>query len=120
MAQRGRKTSLEERIEIGERWEAGQTDPEISATMGRPVWTVRKWRRKYQREGRSGLVSRIGRPPVGALGQFVLEVCDAVREMREKHPGWGPLTIRTELEHDRRFAGMRLPSRSRIAAFLKQ
>jgi transposase len=120
MAQRGRKTALEERIEIGERWEAGQTDPEITAAIGRPVWTVRKWRRKYQREGRWGLVSRMGRPPVGALGQFSLEMRDAVREMREKHPGWGPLTIRTELEDDRRFAGMRLPSRSRIAAFLKQ
>ena len=120
MAQRGRKTALEERIEIGERWECGQTDPEIAAAIGRPVWTVRKWRRKYQREGRSGLVSRMGRPPVGALGQSALEMRDAVREMREKRPGWGPLTIRTELEHDRRFAGIRLPSRSRIAAFLKQ
>jgi hypothetical protein len=120
MVQRGQETTFEERMEIGERWEAGQTDPEIAAAMGRPVPTVRKWRRKYQREGRRGLVSRMGRPPTGALGQFPLEMRDAVREMRERCPGWGPLTIRTELEDDRRFAGMRLPSRSRIAAFLKQ
>jgi len=120
MVQRGRGTTLEERIEIGERWEAGQTDPEIAAAMGRSVWTVRKWRRKYQREGRSGLVSHMGRPPTGALGQFPLEMRDAIAEMRELHSGWGPLTIRTELENDPRFAGMRLPSRSRIAAFLKQ
>ena len=33
MVQRGRKTSPEERIEIGERWEAGQTDPEIAVAM---------------------------------------------------------------------------------------
>lgn len=120
MVQRGRETTFEERMEIGERWEAGQTDPEIAAAMGRPVPTVRKWRRKYQGEGRAGLVSRMGRPPTGALGQFPLEMRDAVREMRERCPGWGPLTIRTELEDDRRFDGMRLPSRSRIAAFLKQ
>jgi transposase-like protein len=120
MVQRGRETTFEERMEIGERWEGGQTDPEIAAAMGRPVPTVRKWRRKYQREGRSGLVSRMGRPATGALGQFPLEMRDAVREMREGCPGWGPLTIRTELEDDRRFDGMRLPSRSRIAAFLKQ
>ena len=120
MIQRGRMTTLEERIEIGERWEAGQTDPEIAAAMGCSVWTVRKWRRKYQQEGRSGLVSHMGRPPTGALGQSPLKIRDAVREMRERHSGWGPLTIRTELENDRRFAGMRLPSRSRIAAFLKQ
>lgn len=120
MVQRGRETTFEERMKIGERWEAEQTDPEIAAAMGRPVPTVRKWRRKYQREGRSGLVSRMGRPPAGALGQFPLEMRDAVREMRECCPGWGPVTIRTELEDDRRFDGMKLPDRSRIAAFLKQ
>ena len=120
MVQRGRETTFEERIEIGERWEAGQTDPEVAVAMGRRVPTIRKWRRKYQREGRSGLVSRMGRPPVGALGQFPLELRDAVREMRDRCPGWGPITIRTELEDDRRFDGMKLPDRSRIAAFLKQ
>jgi hypothetical protein len=40
MAQRGRKTTLEERVEMGERWEAGETDPEIAAAMNRSVWTV--------------------------------------------------------------------------------
>ena len=120
MVQRGQRTSLEERIEIGERWESGQTDPQIATAIGRPLSTVRKWRRKYQREGRSGLVSRMGRPTTGALGQFPLEIQDAVREMRERHSGWGPLTIRAELEDDQRFVSMRLPSRSRIAAFLKQ
>ena len=97
-----------------------QTDPQIAVAIGRPLSTVRKWRRKYQREGRSGLMSRMGRPPVGALGKFPLEMRDAVLEMRDDHPGWGPLTIRMELEDDGRFTGMRLPSRSRIAAFLKQ
>jgi transposase-like protein len=120
MVRRGQRTSFEERIEIGERWESGQTDPQIATAMGRPIPTVRKWRRKYQREGRSGLASRMGRPTTGALGQFPLEIRDAVREMRESHSGWGPLTIQVELEDDRRFTSMRLPSRSRIAAFLKQ
>ncbi len=67
MAQRGQKTPLEERVEIGERWETGQTDPQIAAAVGRSVWTVRKWRRRYQREGRWGLVSQMGRPASGAL-----------------------------------------------------
>jgi len=120
MVKRGQKTSLEERIEIGERWESGQTDRQIATAMGRPLATVRKWRRKYQREGRSGLASRMGRPPTGALGQFPLELQDAVRKMRESCPGQGPMTIRTELEGDQYFRGMKLPSRPRIAAFLKQ
>ena len=69
MAQKGRTTNLAERVEIGERWEAGQKDPEIAAAMGLPVSTVRKWRRKYKKEGRAGLASRMGRPPTsGSLG----------------------------------------------------
>lgn len=120
MAKRGQWTTLEERIGISERWEAGQTDPEIAAAMALSVWTVRKWRRQYQQKGRAGLVSRMGRPACGALGQFRSEIRDAVRGMRKHHPGWGPLTIRTELEDDQCFANQRLPSRSRIAAFLNQ
>jgi hypothetical protein len=44
MARRRQTTAFEERIEIGERWETGQTDPEIATAMGLSVWTVRKWR----------------------------------------------------------------------------
>jgi transposase len=120
MAQKGRTTSLAERIEIGEQWKAGRKDPEIAAATGLRVSTVRKWRRKYMKEGRTGLVSHMGRPSAGALGQFPLEIRDTIREMRQDHVGWGPLTIRTELEDETRFVGLRLPSRPRIAAFLKQ
>jgi transposase len=120
MRQRGRTTTLEERIEIGERWEAGQTDPEIAEALGCSVWTIRKWRRKYQREGRSGLASRMGRPPTGALGYFPKRVRDIILEMRDANPGWGPDTIRAEWERDPTRKGLPLPSRSRIAAFLKQ
>lgn len=117
---RGRKSSLEERIEIGERWQAGQTDQQIAQTMGFSVWTVRKWRRKYQRSGRAGLSLPLGRPPTGALGQFPQEMRQRVQQMRQQHPGWGPLTLRTELENDPTLSGVKLPQRSRLAAFLKQ
>jgi hypothetical protein len=120
MAHRGRGTAIEERIEISERAAANQTDLEIAAATGWKVWTVRKWRRKAQREGRSGLASQLGRPPTGALGHFPSEIREAIRQMRQANPGWGPLTILKELEGDERFRGRKLPSRSRIAAFLKQ
>ena len=119
MGQKGRTTTLKERIEIGERWEAGETDPEIAEAMERSVWVVRKWRRRYERESRSGLVSCMGRPPTGALGQFP-RIREVIRGMREANPGWGPDTIRVELEKDSEFENAELPSRSRIAAFLKQ
>jgi transposase len=120
MAPRGRTTTLAERVEIGERWEAGQKDPEVAEAMGLRVSTVRKWRRKYKKAGRAGLTSRMGRPPTGALSQFPLEIREAVREMRKEHPGWGPITIRTELADRPHFTDLKLPNRSRIAAFLKQ
>jgi hypothetical protein len=40
MGQKGKPTSLEERIEIGERWKEGQKDPAIAQALGRSVWTV--------------------------------------------------------------------------------
>lgn len=120
MARRGQTTNLAERVEIGERWEAGQKDPEIAVAMHLPVWTVRKWRRKSQKQGRCGLGSEMGRPRTGALGQSPAELRDTIRDMRKAHPGWGPITIRTELEDMAHFTGLKLPSRARIAAFLRQ
>jgi hypothetical protein len=51
MSIKGQPTSLAERVEIGERWQAGQ-------------------------------------------------VVQAITELRQAHPGWGPLTLLTELQLD--------------------
>jgi hypothetical protein len=120
MTHPGRKTTYEERLEIGERWAAGESDPEIAAAMNRSLWTVRKWRRSYQQDGRAGLVSHMGRPAKGALGQFPLDMRDEIRKMRQANPGWGPMTILGELQPAPCFAGRPLLSRARIAAFLHQ
>jgi transposase-like protein len=104
---------------MGERWAEGQSDPEIARAMDLSPSVVRQWRRKYQRSGRAGLVSRLGRPVKGALSQSPAKVKAAVRAMRASHPGWGPDTIRTELEADEALAKLKWPSRARMAAFLK-
>jgi hypothetical protein len=120
MSIKGQVTSFAERVEIGERWAAGQSDREIALALQRPIPTIRKWRRRNQHKGREGLSSKLGRPVTGALGQFPGEISDEVLHLRQAHPGWGPLTILAELKKDARFAGLRLPSRARIAASLKQ
>lgn len=120
MSIKGQVTSYAERVEIGERWAGGQSDREIALVLQRPIPTVRKWRRRYQQEGREGLSSLMGRPVRGALGQFPSEIAEEVLQLRQAHPGWGPLTIVAELKQDARFLGRRLPSRARIAAYLKQ
>lgn len=119
MGQRGVRTTLEERIEIAERAQAGETDPAIAAAMGRSVWTVRKWRRRYQAQEQEKRTPPMGRPPSGALGSFPPGIRETLRQLREEHPGWGPETLRLELEA-RLPESARLPSRSRIAAFLHQ
>lgn len=120
MSIKGQITSLAERVEIGERWKAGQSDPEIAMAVGRPLATVRQWRRGGQHPGRVGLVSRMGRPKSGALGKYPQEIVNAVSEIRETHPGWGGLTILVELGQDARFMEKQLPSRAQIAAHIKQ
>jgi hypothetical protein len=120
MSIKGQTTTLAERVEIAEHWETGQTDLEIAILLERPITTIRKWRRRYQHQGRAGLSRKMGRPAKGALGQFAADVSQEISKMRKAHPGWGPLTILTEMKKDARFARKRLPDRSRIAAYLKQ
>ena len=102
----GRTTTLQERLTILERSEVGAKDAAIAEELGISVWTVRKWRRRGQHQGRAGLVSRMGRPKGGALSSFPPEVRQAVDALRDEHPGWGPLTILTELKADTRFSGV--------------
>lgn len=119
MSYKGQTTTLEERVTIAERVQAGASSREIAETLERPLATVRKWRQRYLREGRAGLSSQMGRPAAGALAQTSAELKAALLDLRENHPGWGPLTLRLELAKDGRFAGLPLPSRARIAAYLK-
>ena len=120
MKHKGQITTLEERVNIGERVQAGQSSREIAKTLERPLPTVRKWRQRYLREERAGLSSQMGRPAAGALATTSAEMKAAILELREGHPGWGAQTVRLEIAKDDRFVGLRVPSRARIAAYLKE
>ncbi len=119
MAHGNAPTLLAQRLAIGELAQQGYTDLQIAQRLGlRPV-TVRKWRRRGQRAGRPGLSSVLGRPPRGVLSQFAPEMREAVRALRQAHPGWGGVTLRAELAGQAGWQGHRLPSPARIAVFLK-
>ncbi len=119
MHRRGQTTTLQERLQIAEQ-AAGQTDAQLARTIGCSVWTVRKWRRRYRQAGRAGLTSPQGRPARGPLGTLPPELPAAIRQLRQAHPGWGPDTLLVALRTDPRWADQPLPSRARLAAFLKQ
>jgi hypothetical protein len=116
----GQKTTLQERVTIGKQAAAGRTDAQIAAKLDCSVWTVRKWRRIFVHQGRAGFKNQMGRPATGALGTVSSDLQTAIRHLRETHPGWGPDTILIALRSDATWKQQRLPSRSRIAAFLKQ
>lgn len=119
MLRRGQTTTFPERLDFSERAAAGQSDPEIAAALGCSVWTVRKWRRRGQHRGRSGLSSQMGRPPTGPLRKLPTGMRETILQMRRTHPGWGATTLLAELRVDQRWADHPLPSRSRIAALLR-
>jgi hypothetical protein len=114
-----RPTTLAQRLEILERSLAKETDAHIGNALHLGKATVRKWRRRAKRLGRSGLASSMGRPPTGPLGQFSPPVREVLRNLRVAHPGWGPVTLLLEADKDPRLSGQKLPDRSRVAAFLK-
>jgi hypothetical protein len=120
MRRRGQQTSLQDRLTIQTLAQAGQTDPAIAAILGCSPATVRKWRRIGQRAERSCLASTLGRPARGALSTWTQAQRDAIRALRSAHPGWGASTIRAELALDPAWAELPLPSRARIAAFVRQ
>ncbi len=94
MGQGNRSTTLQQRLEIWERAEQGASDAAIAAAMQLCPMTVRKWRRRAQRQGRTGLGAQIGRPKSGPLGHAAPELRQAVRQLRSGQPGWGPITLR--------------------------
>jgi len=119
MARRTQPTTFQERLEILERATAGQSDPDIATALHCSIWTVRKWRRIGQHQGRAGLAPSLGRPPTGPLGSVTPALRDAILEMRRGHPGWGADTILAELRTNPIWAEHPLPSRARIAALFK-
>jgi transposase-like protein len=113
-----RVTSFEQRLAIADMGRAGQTDAQTALALGLSRSVVRKWRRRA-RTGRAGLVSHLGRPARGPLSQTAPTLVAEIHKLRHAHPGWGPLTLRTELRRSGVGQLGRLPGRTQLAAFLK-
>lgn len=113
-------TSLAERLDIWESSEAGEEVWRISRRMGWRESTIRKWRNRGRKLGRAGLASPMGRPSAGALSSFPEELRATLLRWRQAHPGWGPVTLRQELEQHPAFQRQKLPGQASIGRFLKE
>jgi transposase len=115
-----RKVSQEERELIYLRKQAGQTLQEIAENLGISYLCVRKWWRRYQKEGLVGLLDRKrGRPTQGVLSQFPQEVREMGLDLKRKHKRWGANRVRIELQNTASLQEMAIPSRSRFYAYFR-
>lgn len=115
-----RVTSLEDRLTILMMSKAGASDCQIAERLHWSLGTVRKWRRRGQKGGTDALVSAMGRPCKGSMSSFPTEVQETLHAWRCAHPGWGPKTLRAELERSQMFLRKSLPCRAVIARWLKE
>ncbi len=118
MPRRGKKMTYEERLAIVQ--QRGKTDCQIAEATGWSIWAIRKWRRIHQKRGEFGLWPAMGRPKTGVLSSYSPGLCAEIEQMRREHPGWGPITLVEELALRPAWFGVDLPSRARVAAFLKE
>jgi transposase len=118
MHQPGQKTTFQIRLQISEQAASGLNDSQIASALDCSVWTVRKWRRRSQKQGRSSLTSRMGRPATGPVSPHGVK--EAILQLRKLHPGWGPVTLLAELKRLDCWRDQPLPSRARLATLLKQ
>ena len=113
-------TSYPERLKIDNLCKKGLTDRQIAELLGFSIFTVRKWRRKFEAEGKAGLLSHMGRPKRGALSSYPAGMRDQLKTWCKQHPGWGAKTLQTELLLSETFRDQRLPSRASLARWLKE
>jgi hypothetical protein len=93
-----KRTTEIHRIDFYRRHLSGETYEEIGEYWGFSRECVRYWCRK-QKKGK-GVKSQWKGSKRGVLSQFSGDVVKKIQELREKHPRWGPISIRMELEED--------------------
>jgi transposase len=99
---------------------SGQTLTKLAEVLNYSLETVRKWWRRGRQSGLEGLRQRrTGRKATGLLSQFDPRIAQKAEAYKRQHHGWGADRVLIELRHDTELQGLRLPKRSRLAAFFK-
>lgn len=110
--------ALDERKRFIEEWKKGEEDfAELCRQYGIARQTGYKWTTRYAQEGEAGLEehSRVPQHCPHALRQPVME---AIIELRQQHPRWGPRKLRAYLQT--RQPQQIWPATSSIGALLSQ
>jgi len=111
-------TTVAQRVAMIERHQQGESLGKIASEMKMNLYTVRKWWRRYQRQGWSGLQApRLQGKQ--ALAAFAPQVRYVALRLKRQHPGWGPDVLLLQMSRRPSLAGLRLPKRSTLAAYLQ-
>jgi transposase InsO family protein len=114
-----RETTHTERVAMIERHLAGESLQTIASALGRNYFTVRSIWRAYQQHGWTGIAPKPkGPPPVGRLGDFAPRIKYVLLRLKCLHPGWGVNLLLLEAQRRPSLAGLVLPKRSTVAAYL--
>lgn len=87
------------RLEIYDRYRAGETLSRIAGDLGIHYETARKWARVGRRHGRKALASRPRKCP-GLLHNVPDELIGRIKKLRKAHRSWGLTYLRQQLLHD--------------------
>ena len=114
-----RETTHAERVAMIERHLAGASLQSIATALNRNYFTVRTIWRSYQQHGWVGIAPKPKRPPhLGRLGNFAPRIKYVLLRLKCLHPGWGVNLLLLEAQRRASLAGLRLPERSTVAAYL--
>ena len=117
---RQRESSHRERVEMVEAKLAGMSLKTIAETYGYHRDTVRHWWRQYRQGSWQALVPRPRqRPERGPLSSFDARVRYVILRLKREHSKWGAELILLKLRQRPSLQGLRLPSRSAVAAYLQ-
>jgi transposase InsO family protein len=116
-----RSTSHAERVAMIDRHLAGETLEQIARSMHLSYYSVRTFWRRYQRHGWPALVPPpLGPNPSGPLGRYHPRIKYVLLRLKKEHRGWGVDKLRLELQRRPSLAGVSIPHRSTLAAYLSQ
>lgn len=112
------RKAVDQRQSFIEEWQAQEEGiAELSRRyqISRP--TAYKWIARFEAEGEAGLVER-SRVPWECPHGLKPRIVEAIVELRERHPRWGPRTLRSYLQRER--PGVGWPAASTIGELLRR
>ena len=116
-----RTTSHADRVAMIDRHLAGEALEQIATSMQLSYYTVRTCWRRYQQHGWPALEPKVAGPsPTGPLGRQHPRIKYVLLRLKRQHRGWGVDKLRLELSRRPSLAGLIMPRRSSLAAYLAQ